>query len=56
MKTQYIKRIVGLIFLGVFIAYFTHKLFTTVDSTLLAVLILSLIVFVIAVIAYMLNN
>lgn len=46
MRTQQIKRIAGLILLGCLLGYFANKLFTTVDSTLLALLILAMVAFV----------
>jgi hypothetical protein len=46
MTTHQIKRTIGLLLLGAFLAYFAHKLFATVDSNLLAILILAMVVFV----------
>ena len=45
MRAERIKRIIGLLLLGAFLAYFANKLFTHVDS-LLAILILAMVAFV----------
>jgi len=53
MTAQRIKQIIGLILLCVFITYLGYKLFSTTD-TLLAVLILVIIIFVTALVLYVL--
>ncbi|HLF64719.1 MAG TPA: hypothetical protein VI603_13235 [Saprospiraceae bacterium] len=55
MKAQRIKRLIGLILLGAFLAYFGNKLINSVDNTLLVILILAIVVFVVLLVAYVLN-